>query len=186
MTFNVHCLWSSVTNTTDGATSSYGVSGASGLVLFYGRLRSVGVAFAFNDLKGTVPFRAAVRLGSQRMPSLGSDEITANIGFAYQLPPAFSVLRIVQSRGDVPGLPAARPGAGVSGWRLHVVADRGGGGSRRSSVGAGVSRVATGTPRSSLVVLAIHRDVCHALRRFGGAELDDFSVRKSNHVAVWL
>ena len=99
----VQSLWVSVTNTTDGATSSYGVSGAVGMVRFHGTWRAIGAASAFNDLKGTVALRNARDQQVGVVPTLGENEITATLAFAYQLPGASYEIHAVQTPQEIPG-----------------------------------------------------------------------------------
>jgi hypothetical protein len=99
----VQSLWVSVTNTTDGATSSYGVSGAVGMVRFHGKWRAIGVASVFHDLKGTVASDNARDQVAGFVPTLGKDEITADLAFAYQLPGMTWEIHAVQSPQEIPG-----------------------------------------------------------------------------------
>ena len=104
----VQGLWVSVTDTTDGATSSYGVSGAVGMVKFHGEWRAIGAASAFDDLKGTVALRNARDQQVGLMPTLGQNEITATLAFAYQLPSARYEIHAVQSPQEIPGWTSRR------------------------------------------------------------------------------
>jgi hypothetical protein len=100
---DVQSLWVSVTNTTDGATSSYGVSGAVGMVRFHGRWRAIGAASAFEDLKGTVALRDARAQQAGFVPTLGENEITATLAFAYQVPRKNYEIHAVRSPQAIPG-----------------------------------------------------------------------------------
>ena len=105
----VRSLWVSVTDTTDGATSSYGVSGAVGMVRFHGKWRAIGAASAFDDLKGTLALRNARDQQVGFVPTLGQNEITATLAFAYQLPSMSYEIHAVQSPQKIPGwTPAQR------------------------------------------------------------------------------
>jgi hypothetical protein len=99
----VPSLWVSVTDTTDGATSSYGVSGAVGMVRFHRKWCAIGAASAFDDLKGTVALRDAPDQPVGFVPTLGEDEITATLAFAYQLPDTSYEIHAVQSPQEIPG-----------------------------------------------------------------------------------
>jgi hypothetical protein len=99
----VQSLWVSVTNTTDGATSSYGVSGAVGIVRFHGKWRAIGAASAFQDLKGTLALRNARDQQVGFVPTLGENEITATLAFAYQLPRISYEIHAVRSPQRIPG-----------------------------------------------------------------------------------
>ena len=106
----VQSLWVSVTDTTDGATSSYGVSGAIGMVRLHGKWRAIGAASAFDDLKGTVTLRNARDQQVGFMPTLGQNEITATLAFAYQLPSMSYEIHAVPSLQEIPGrAPPAQP-----------------------------------------------------------------------------
>ena len=100
---NIQSLWVSVTDTTDGATSSYGVSGAVGMVTFHRKWRAIGAASAFDDLKGTVALRNAPDQPVGFVPTLGENEITATLGFAYQLPGMSYEIHAVESPQQIPG-----------------------------------------------------------------------------------
>lgn len=100
---DIQSLWVSVTDTTDGATSSYGVSGAVGMVRVHGKWRAIGAASAFHDLKGTVAPRNARGEQAGSVPTLGADEITATLAFAYQLPGMSYEIHAVQSPQEIPG-----------------------------------------------------------------------------------
>ena len=106
---DVQSLWVSVTDTTDGATSSYGVSGAVGMVRFRGKWRAIGAASAFEDLKGTVALRTA--RDQLVVPTLGENEITATLAFAYQLPGRSYEIHAVQSTQEIPGSGRGEPAA---------------------------------------------------------------------------
>jgi hypothetical protein len=104
----VQSLWVSVTDTADGATSSYGVSGAVGMVRFHGKLAAIGAASAFDDLKGTLALRNARDQQVGFVPTLGENEITATLAFAYQLPGMSYEIHAVQSPQEIPGWTPAR------------------------------------------------------------------------------
>jgi hypothetical protein len=99
----IQSVWVSVTDTTDGATSSYGVSGAVGMVRVHGKWRAMGAASAFHDLKGTVALRDARDQQAGVVPTLGENEITATLAFAYQLPGMSYEIHAVQTPQEIPG-----------------------------------------------------------------------------------
>lgn len=99
----IQSLWVSVASTTDGATSSNGVSGAVGMVRFHGRWRAIGAASAFLDLKGLTGVGAARGQPIGLAPTLGEKEISAALAFSYQLPGLSYAIHAVTSPQQIPG-----------------------------------------------------------------------------------
>ena len=97
----VQGLWVSVTDTTDGATSSYGVSGAVGMVKFHGEWRAIGAASAFDDLKGTVALRNADQQVGL-MPTLARTRSPPPSRSPTNCPARYEI-HAVQSPQEIPG-----------------------------------------------------------------------------------
>jgi len=75
----------------------------------HGKFRAIGAASAFNDLKGTLALRNARDQQAGFVPTLGENEITATLAFAYQLPSTSYEIHAVQSPQEVPGWTPPQP-----------------------------------------------------------------------------
>ncbi len=99
-------LWTSVNSTNEGATTSYGISGGVLTALVKGKVRTIGTASIFHDLKGDVPYGGTTPpTAGGFVPKLKGHNATAVTGFTYNRPPRQErqILHSVRSTAEIPG-----------------------------------------------------------------------------------
>jgi hypothetical protein len=99
-------LWATASSTNDGAPTSYGISGGVGFTIVHGKIRRIGPASIFRDMKGDVPVDGKTPPSAGNVPSLKGQNVSTILGFSYSLltpKNGGQILHAVRSEADIPG-----------------------------------------------------------------------------------